>query len=168
MTFGARQNKGEQSQIPVFGHIPVEAEHGVEEHEEQPETEEGGWGHVDLGRVVAALNRGEDDDRKGGGIFQGVGEVLAAPAGMIGSIATHPYVFDKTLAETNQVGDCDDERNKIGAAAVSVGSAGAGGAAVEEHASAHEEVAENFGIGSENICEQDVAEFALTGLCKSS
>lgn len=65
--------QGEEVEVPVFGDVPVEAEEGVEEDEEEPEAEEGGFGEVDFRRVVAALDCRKDDDGECGGVFQCVG-----------------------------------------------------------------------------------------------
>lgn len=63
--------------------------------------------------------------------------MLAAPARVVAWISSNADVFDQTLAEANERGNRDDERDEVGPATVSVRSAGTGCAAVEEHAGAH-------------------------------
>ena len=78
---GALAGAREECQVPVLGDVPVERVEGVEQDGEEPEAVEGGGAHGDAGVVEAeaALEGAENDDGEGGGVFEGVGEVLAAP-----------------------------------------------------------------------------------------
>lgn len=46
--------------------------------------------------------------------------------------------------------------------------AGAGGITRDEHARAHEQVSNHFGVAGKHISKYDIAEFAILGFSKSS
>ena len=145
---------GEEREVPVLGHVPVEGVEGVEEDEEEPEPEEAGFAEADFGGVVPALQRAEDDDREGAGVFERVGEVLAAPAqvGGLGASA-HPGVFDEALPESDDAWDTDDQGHEVLSAAVAVRFIRRRHAAAEEHACGDKEVAEHFGVRCQDVGE---------------
>lgn len=149
---------GEEAEVPVARDVPVKAVAGVDDHSAHPHSEERGFRDAEGGGVAGALERAEDDDGEGGGVLECVGEVHAAPAccradgagALVGFL--HAHVFCYALAQADQVGYSDNEGDHEGAAAVAVGRAGGAVRAVEEHAEADEEVAEDFGIARERIC----------------
>ena len=134
---------GEEAEIPVLGHVPVEAVHAVYEHGGQPEPIERCFRDADVLVVEreVSLECGEDDDREGGRVFQRVGEVLAAPSGLCAHAAvldimvSDAHVFDEALTEPDERGDRDDYWDEVLASAPSVWTRGCGAVGPrEEHA----------------------------------
>lgn len=158
----------EERQVPILGHVPVEAVQAVDDAREHPRAVQARTAGVVLGRVrEIALQRAKDNDGERGRVLGRVGEVLPAPADLGGIVASpHADVLDQALPEPNQIRCRHDQWDEDPPPAAPVGPVGgAARRAVEEHhADAHEEVAHDFGVGRQDIGEDNVAEFAIARL----
>lgn len=165
---------GEEGQVPILCHVPVEAVPGVEHDGGEPQAEESCFRDAKRGGVGGALEGGEEDYGEGGAVLEGVCEVLAAPAGgavnNTGALVGGAYavVFGDALAEAYGGGYADDKGNPEGAAAAAVGRAGGGVRRRKSHAQGDEEVAEDFCIARQRVGKQDVAEFSVLGLSNAA
>lgn len=72
-------------------------------------------------------------------------------------------VLDDALAKSNQGRNRDDNRDDVLTAAAAVWAFGRRPVGGEEHAEGNEEVSDDFCVGGENVCEEDIAEFSIVG-----
>lgn len=149
----------EKRQVPILGHVPVEAVQAIDEARADP-------GPVERRRgAQVPVQGGQRDDGEGREVLERVGEVLAAPArrGGLGP-PRDPPVLDQTLSQPDGRGHGHDEGHEDGAAAIAVRARRGRAVGTEEHAQRHEEVGEDAGVAREHIGQQDVAELAVLGL----
>lgn len=154
----------EQRQVPVLGHVPVEGVERVDRHGDEPRAVQRCRNRA-ARRLGAALQVARDEHGKRRRVLDGVGEVLAAPAGGLAvGRAAHAQVFNHALSQADEARHGHEQRHDDGAAAVPVGVVGRGAARGEEHAGGDEEVAKDLGVRGQDISEENVAKFAVLGL----
>lgn len=154
----------EERQVPVLGHVPVEAVERVDGAGGDPgAVVVGGWRLASGG---VALQGAEDDDGEGRRVLERVGQVLAPPARGLGpAAAAHAAVLDEALPQPDQRRQRHDQGHHDGAAAVAVGARRrAAPLAPEEHAQRHVQVRQHFRVARQHVGQQDVPELAVLGL----
>lgn len=150
----------EEGQVPVLGHIPVEAVEAVDGAGGHPET-------VDDGRArrPVALQRAEQDHGEGRRVLERVGQVLPAPArGPPDRTAAHAAVLDQALAQADEGGDREDHGYDDDAAASTVGTRCCRTVGPQEHAERYVEIAQDLRVARQHVSQQDIAELAVLRL----
>lgn len=124
---------------------------------------------MEVQRAIVAELGIQVDDREGGGILQGVGQVLA-------SLADFPprrrparaHIFRQTLAQSDRTRHGDNNRhNKV----LPTGTIRLGGCRQtvrEEHAETDIEIGQHTRITRQGICQQNIAKLAILRLREAS